>query len=91
MIGLEDPRQFWETLEAVAPDMLILDSELSILFLTGYNDTEMVNQVFSVAADDIVNKPIVGRELVTRVVNRLERMKLRQRVKQGGKRAEGFQ
>ena len=66
-------------------------SELSILFLTEYNDAEMVNQVFRVGADDFVNKPIVGRELVTRVVNRLERMKLRQRVMQGGKKAEGFQ
>ncbi|MHC5731425.1 MAG: response regulator, partial [Nostoc sp.] len=27
-IALEDPRQFWETLEVVTPDMLILDVEL---------------------------------------------------------------
>ncbi|BDI20443.1 hypothetical protein ANSO36C_62450 [Nostoc cf. commune SO-36] len=105
-IALEDPRQFWETLEAFAPDMLILDvelpytrgielcklvrndphwSELPILFLTVHSDAEMVNQVFSVGADDFVSKPIVGPELVTRIVNRLERVKLRQRVAQGGK------
>ncbi|MEH1941837.1 MAG: response regulator [Nostoc sp.] len=109
-IALEDPRQLWETLEAVAPDMLILDvelpyingielcrlvrndsrwSELPILFLTVHSDAEMVNQVFSVGADDFVSKPIVGAELVTRIVNRLERMKLRQRVVQGGRRAGG--
>ncbi|QMS88363.1 response regulator [Nostoc edaphicum CCNP1411] len=104
-IALEDPRQFWKTLEAVAPDMLILDvelphtngiqlcqlvrndsrwSELPILFLTVHSDAEIVNQVFSVGADDFVSKPIVGPELVTRIVNRLERVKLRQRVTQGG-------
>ncbi|MFN6483110.1 MULTISPECIES: response regulator [unclassified Nostoc] len=103
-IALEDPRQFWNTLEAVTPDMLILDvelpyingielcqlvrndspwSELPILFLTVHSDAETVNQVFSVGADDFVSKPIVGPELVTRIVNRLERMKLRQRVEEG--------
>jgi PAS domain S-box-containing protein len=107
-IALENPRQLWETLEAVAPDMLILDvelpytngielcrlvrneprwSELPILFLTVHSDAEMVNQVFSVGADDFVSKPIVGPELVTRIVNRLERMKLRQRVTQVGRGA----
>jgi DNA-binding response OmpR family regulator/HPt (histidine-containing phosphotransfer) domain-containing protein len=108
-IALEDPRQFWETLEVVAPDMLILDvelphisgielchlvrdnsrwSDLPILFLTVHSDAEMVNQVFSVGADDFVSKPIVGPELVTRIVNRLELMKLRQRVTQARKGAE---
>jgi PAS domain S-box-containing protein len=109
-IALEDPRQLWETLEAIAPDMLILDvelpytngielcklvrndspwSELPILFLTVHSDAEMVNQVFSVGADDFVSKPIVGPELVTRIVNRLERLKLRQRVAHGGRGVEG--
>ncbi|WP_257236203.1 response regulator [Nostoc sp. 'Peltigera malacea cyanobiont' DB3992] len=107
-IALEDPRHFWEILEIVTPDMLILDvelpytngielcqlvrndsrwCELPILFLTVHSDAEMVNQVFSVGADDFVSKPIVGPELVTRIVNRLERMKLRQRVVQGGRGA----
>ncbi|MDZ8095726.1 MAG: response regulator [Nostoc sp. DedQUE05] len=107
-IALEDPRQFWEILEIITPDMLILDvelpytngielcqlvrndsrwCELPILFLTVHSDAEMVNQVFSVGADDFVSKPIVGPELVTRIVNRLERMKLRQRVVQGGREA----
>ncbi len=107
-IALEDPRQFWETLEAVAPELLILDlelpftngielcqlvrndphwSELPILFLTVHNDAEIVNQVFSVGADDFVSKPIIGPELVTRIVNRLERVKLLQRVAQSSKGA----
>ncbi|MBH8553443.1 response regulator [Nostocaceae cyanobacterium CENA357] len=57
-------------------------SDLPILFLTVHSDAEIVNQVFSVGADDFVSKPIVGPELVTRIVNRLERIKLRQRVSQ---------
>ncbi len=101
VITLADSRQFWETLEAVTPDLLILDvempytngieickvvrndphwSELPILFLTVHSDADIVNQVFSVGADDFVSKPIVGPELVTRIVNRLERIKLLRRM-----------
>lgn len=103
VITLDDPREFWQTLETVAPDILILDvemphtsgielcqvvrsdrhwSELPVLFLTVHNDAEVLNQVFSVGADDFVSKPIVGPELVTRIINRLERMKLLKRVTQ---------
>ncbi|AFZ24099.1 PAS domain S-box [Cylindrospermum stagnale PCC 7417] len=103
VIALNDPRQFWETLEAVTPDMLILDvempytngielcqvvrndprwSELPILFLTVHSDAEIVNQVFSIGADDFVSKPIIGPELVTRIINRLERIRLRRRITQ---------
>ncbi|MBE9206923.1 response regulator [Nostoc sp. LEGE 06077] len=103
VICLDDPRRFWETLEAVKPDMLILDvemphnngielcqvvrndpnwSELPILFLTVHSDADIVNQVYSVGADDFVSKPIVGPELVTRIVNRLERIKLFRRMVQ---------
>lgn len=46
---------------------------LPILFLTVHIDSDTVNQVFSVGADDFVCKPIVGPELVTRIINRLER------------------
>ncbi len=55
-------------------------SELPVLFLTVHNEAETVNQVFSVGADDFVSKPIVGPELVTRIVNRLERIKLIRRM-----------
>ncbi|MGL5923166.1 response regulator [Chroococcidiopsis sp.] len=100
---LEDPRRFWETLEATAPDLLILDvempyvngidlcqvvrneprwSDLPILFLTVHHDADIVDRVFSAGADDFVSKPIVGSELVTRIVNRLERMKLLHRINQ---------
>jgi DNA-binding response OmpR family regulator len=51
-------------------------SELPIVILTSHQDSETINQVFSAGADDFVTKPIVGPELVTRIINRLERMKL---------------
>lgn len=97
VITLDDPRRFWETLEAFSPDLLILDinmphvsgielcqvvrqdanwSGLPVLFLTAHTDATIVNQVFAIGADDFVNKPIVGPELVTRIINRLERIKL---------------
>lgn len=99
--NLQDPQRFWETLEALKPDFLILDveineingveicqvvrndsrwSELPILFLTVHSDANIVNQVFAAGADDFVSKPIIGPELVTRIINRLERIKLRQRI-----------
>ncbi|KAM3096699.1 response regulator [Phormidesmis sp. 146-12] len=55
-------------------------SELPIVFLTAHTDAAIVNQVFAIGADDFVSKPIVGAELVTRVVNRLERKKMLQRM-----------
>ncbi|MCV3214030.1 response regulator, partial [Plectonema radiosum NIES-515] len=100
---LNDPQRFWETLESIKPDFLILDvempdingmeicqvvrndprwGELPILFLTVHNDANIINRVFTVGADDFVTKPIIGPELVTRIINRLERIKLRQRLAQ---------
>jgi diguanylate cyclase (GGDEF)-like protein len=94
---LVDPQQFWQVLEASAPDLLILDiempgfsgielcqvvrndsrwSELPVLFLSGHNDAELVHQVFAVGADDYVHKPIVGPELIARILNRLERTRI---------------
>ncbi|MBD2137032.1 response regulator [Anabaena sp. FACHB-1237] len=55
-------------------------SELPILFLTVHNNAEVVNEVFSAGADDFVNKPIIEAELITRIINRLERVRLRKRI-----------
>jgi diguanylate cyclase (GGDEF)-like protein len=41
-----------------------------------------VNQVFAVGADDFMSKPIVGPELVTRIINRLDRIKLQRNLAQ---------
>jgi PAS domain S-box-containing protein len=101
VITLGNPHYFWDKLEKVQPDLLILDvempdisgieicqvvrndpkwSELPILFLTVHSDAETVNQVFASGADDFVTKPIIGPELVTRIINRLERVKLLPRI-----------
>ncbi|WP_263971709.1 response regulator [Leptolyngbya ohadii] len=50
-------------------------SGLPIVILTALTDAETINQVFGSGADDFITKPIVGPELVTRIVNRLERVK----------------
>jgi DNA-binding response OmpR family regulator len=51
-------------------------SELPVLFLSAHTDSEMVHRLFAVGADDYVSKPILGPELVARVVNRLERTQI---------------
>lgn len=98
---LTDPRVFWDILEKVSPDLLILDVEmphssgielcqlvrndsrwagLPVLFLTAHTDTETVQEVFAAGADDFACKPIVGPELVTRIVTRIERSRLWRRL-----------
>jgi diguanylate cyclase (GGDEF)-like protein len=49
---------------------------LPILFLSARTDTITRHQVFLAGADDYVSKPIVAPELVTRILNRLERSRL---------------
>ncbi|MBD2260406.1 response regulator [Pseudanabaena sp. FACHB-2040] len=101
VVGLASPQQFWDVLNRVAPDLLILDVEmpqfsgidlcqavrvdphwqnLPILFLTAHQDRDTVQQVFTAGADDFITKPIVGPELLTRILNRLERNQLLQTV-----------
>ncbi|AFY96923.1 response regulator [Chamaesiphon minutus] len=94
---LDDPQQFWETLESCSPDLLILEmnmpilsgvdlcqivrndsrwGSLPIIFLTTNPNIETIDRVYSVGADDFVSKPIAGSELVSRVINRLDRIEL---------------
>lgn len=94
---LDDPRKFWEVLDATAPDLLVLDvnmpqvngielcqvirndpkwNTLPVLFLSSYSDAKTIQQVFGVGADDFVSKPISETELVTRIFNRLERLRV---------------
>ena len=51
---------------------------LPVLFLTAHRDADTVQQVFRAGADDYISKPIVGPELLTRILNRLERNRLLQ-------------
>ncbi len=49
---------------------------LPVLFLTAHTDAQTQNQVFAIGADDYLSKPVVGAELATRILNRLERVRL---------------
>lgn len=47
--------------------------DIPILILTALRDTHTIQQVFVAGADDFVNKPVVGPELIARLLNRLDR------------------
>jgi diguanylate cyclase (GGDEF)-like protein len=51
---------------------------LPILFLTGHSDRQTIQDIFKAGADDYITKPIVGTELLTRINQRLERIRLLQ-------------
>ncbi|MBD1805972.1 response regulator [Microcoleus sp. FACHB-SPT15] len=56
--------------------------DLPILVVTAHTDAESIQRVFAAGADDFINKPVVGPELVTRVTSHIERVRLRQKLKQ---------
>jgi DNA-binding response OmpR family regulator len=47
--------------------------ELPILMLSVYRNAETLTQVFNSGADDYINKPVTGPELIARIANRLRR------------------
>lgn len=49
---------------------------MPVLFLTAHTDASTIQQVFAVGADDYVSKPIIAPELITRILNRIERTRL---------------
>ncbi len=49
---------------------------LPVLFLTSKSDAKSIQQIFAAGADDYVSKPILVPELVTRLLNRLERSRM---------------
>jgi diguanylate cyclase (GGDEF)-like protein len=51
-------------------------SSVAVIFITARTDPETIEAVFDAGADDYIPKPIIGPELVTRVSNRLERVRL---------------
>lgn len=57
-------------------------ADLPVIFLTGKVPSDSVHSLFAAGADDYVPKPIVGPELVARVENRLERVRLARRMAQ---------
>ncbi|OKH36837.1 hypothetical protein NIES2119_15565 [[Phormidium ambiguum] IAM M-71] len=54
--------------------------DLPILVVTAHTDRESTQKVFAAGADDMISKPIIGPELVTRVISRIERSRLRQQL-----------
>jgi DNA-binding response OmpR family regulator len=52
-------------------------SQIPVLFLTAHANPQFQNRAFTAGADDYIIKPIVPSELVTRVLNRLERVRSR--------------
>jgi diguanylate cyclase (GGDEF)-like protein len=53
---------------------------LPVLFLTAYADPETVHGVFAAGADDFLTKPVIGPDVTARIFNRLERVRLQQRL-----------
>ncbi len=54
---------------------------LPVLMLTGTEDMDTIQQVFAAGADEYAQKPIIAPEMITRILNRLERTRvLRDRI-----------
>ncbi|MBD2464776.1 response regulator [Oscillatoria sp. FACHB-1407] len=53
--------------------------DVPILVVTAHTDAESLQQAFAAGADDFISKPVLGPELVTRVLSRIERNRLRQK------------
>lgn len=54
--------------------------DLPILMMTAQSNKMSVQQVFELGCDDLINKPIISPELITRVLSRIERSQLQQRL-----------
>jgi DNA-binding response OmpR family regulator len=52
-------------------------ADLPILVVTARTDAESLSQAFAAGADDFITKPVLGPELVTRVLSRIERNRWR--------------
>jgi DNA-binding response OmpR family regulator/HPt (histidine-containing phosphotransfer) domain-containing protein len=53
-------------------------SHLPIIFLTARTESSLIQKVFAIGADDFVNKPVVGPEIIARITNLMERQQVKQ-------------
>lgn len=51
--------------------------DLPVLVVTAHTDAQSLQQAFAAGADDFITKPVLGPELVTRVLSRIERVRSR--------------
>ena len=49
--------------------------DLPILVVTAHTDADSLQQAFTAGSDDFITKPVLGPELVTRVLSRLKRIR----------------
>jgi DNA-binding response OmpR family regulator len=54
---------------------------LPILVVTAHTDTKTIQQVFAAGADDVIGKPVEGKELISRVISRIDRSRVQQVLK----------
>jgi DNA-binding response OmpR family regulator/HPt (histidine-containing phosphotransfer) domain-containing protein len=52
-------------------------AHLPIIFLTARTESSLIQQVFAIGADDFVNKPVVGPEIISRITNLMERQQVK--------------
>ncbi|HEY9639940.1 MAG TPA: response regulator [Coleofasciculaceae cyanobacterium] len=54
--------------------------DLPILVVTAHTDAESLQQAFAAGADDFITKPVLGPEMVTRVLSRIKRSRSHHRM-----------
>ncbi|MBD2447138.1 response regulator [Nostoc sp. FACHB-152] len=54
---------------------------LPILVVTAHTDNKTIQQVFAAGADDFIGKPVEGKELITRVISRINRSRVQEILK----------
>jgi diguanylate cyclase (GGDEF)-like protein len=95
--GLNDTRRFSQTMEAVRPDVVLLDIDARhhsglelcrvlrgddrwvatpVMILGDGADAAAMHLAFLAGADDFVPKPILASEIMIRIANRLERVRM---------------
>ncbi|OYD90002.1 multi-component transcriptional regulator [Nostoc sp. 'Peltigera membranacea cyanobiont' 210A] len=57
--------------------------DLPILVVTAHTEAEFLQQAFAAGADDFISKPVLGPELVTRVLSRIQRTRRRSQLGRG--------